>query len=119
VTLSLNDPNFSDPVLSYLSYPVSSSIFICNEIITAYEIVITKNDVSLKLHMFLGPWIEEFLTCSPVKSVRLSPSFYRNVGFYSSVRDIYIFSSILYFNVLTQQQQEPITESAQKGEIYA
>jgi hypothetical protein len=28
------------------------------------------------------------------------------------------FNSILYFNVLTQQLQEPITESAQEDEIY-
>jgi hypothetical protein len=27
-------------------------------------------------------------------------------------------NSILYFNVLTQQLQEPITESAQEDEIY-
>jgi hypothetical protein len=29
-----------------------------------------------------------------------------------------IFNSIIYFNVLTQQLQEPITESAQEDEIY-
>jgi hypothetical protein len=28
------------------------------------------------------------------------------------------FNSVLYFNVLTQQLQEPITESAQEDEIY-
>jgi hypothetical protein len=75
VTISLNDPHFPDPLLSYLFYPVSFSVFISNAIVTAYEILITKNDVGLKLHAFLRPWIEEFLTYSPVKSILSSPDF--------------------------------------------